>query len=62
MNDVQQSIKTSVDVTAVGALVGSLTEILPPVAAAFTIVWIGMQIVVNWPKFWERVKEIFKKK
>ena len=62
MNDVQQTIKTGVDVTAMGALVGSLTELLPPIAAGFTILWIGMQMVVNWPKFWERVKEIFKRK
>jgi len=62
MQDVQQIIKTSGDVTAVGAVVGTLTEVLPPVAAAFTIVWLGMQIVMHWPKFWGQLKGFFKKK
>ncbi len=36
--------KTILDAVSVLAVVGSLTDVLPHVAALFTIVWTGMRI------------------
>lgn len=52
MNAAQmEQIKHTVDVAAVVAAVWSVAGVLPPIAALFTIVWLGMQMVMNWQKF-----------
>lgn len=40
----QPSDKVVMDVAAVGTTLGSLGEILPPIASIFTIVWMGIRI------------------
>lgn len=40
----QPSDKVIVDVAAVGATLGSLGAMLPPIASLFTIVWMGIRI------------------
>jgi len=51
--------KASTDVIAVGTFAAWLAGWLPLLAAAFSIVWIGMQMVINWDKFTAKVKEWF---
>lgn len=60
---IQQVAKTSMDGLAVAAMGGSLLDILPlpEVAAGFTIVWLGMQMIIYWPQVKERLKKIFKR-
>ena len=41
----QQVLKSTGDVTAYSAVVGSLLGWLPAIAAGFTIIWLGMQMV-----------------
>ena len=36
--------KATLDLIAIGTTVGSVSEILPPVAAIFTIVWTAIRI------------------
>jgi hypothetical protein len=40
----QQMVKDTVDVASVATLVGTLIDILPAVAAVFTIVWTALRI------------------
>jgi hypothetical protein len=40
----QPSDKVMIDVAAVGTTLGSLGEILPPIASIFTIIWMGIRI------------------
>jgi len=48
--------KQIMDGLSVAAVLGALTDILPPVAALFTIVWTGIQIYES-----ETFKRIFRK-
>jgi uncharacterized protein YqgC (DUF456 family) len=41
----QQVVKAAGDTTAYGAVIGSLLGWLPSIAAGFTIIWLGMQMV-----------------
>lgn len=54
-----EQYKHAGDVIAVSAVAGSLAGWLPPIAAGFTIIWIAMQMVINWDKFMAKVKEWF---
>jgi len=36
--------KALLDVAAIGTTLGSLGEILPPIASLFTIIWMGIRI------------------
>ena len=42
--DMDESVKHIVDVASVVATVGTLIEMLPSIAALFTIVWTGIRI------------------
>ena len=44
LNDVPTTGKYAVDAISIGAMVGSLTDFLPHLAAIFTIVWTGIRI------------------
>lgn len=44
MNTVTEGTKTAVDAVSVFTVVGALNEWLPPLAAAFTIIWTGIRI------------------
>ena len=51
----QETIKNAVDAVSVATVVGTLAEILPAIAALFTIVWTGfriyeLQTIQNWLK------------
>jgi hypothetical protein len=60
MNATQMDhIKHSVDMAAVVAAVWSVAGWLPPVAALFSIVWLGMQIIMNWSKFTAALRRMF---
>ena len=39
-----ESIKTIGDVTSISIVAGTLTNILPPLAALLTIIWTGIRI------------------
>ena len=41
----QQVLKSTGDVTAYSAVIGSLLGWLPSIAAGFTIIWLGMQMI-----------------
>jgi high-affinity Fe2+/Pb2+ permease len=42
---IQQIVKGTGDATAYGVVVGTLMGWLPAIAAGFTIVWLGMQML-----------------
>jgi hypothetical protein len=44
MTDPQESIKHAIDAVSVVTVVGTLMEVLPAIAAAFTIVWTAIRI------------------
>jgi len=49
----QESVKTAIDAASVITVVGTLMEVLPAIAAIFTIVWTAIRIwetqtVQNW--------------
>ena len=50
-----ETVKHAVDAVSVATVVGTLAEILPAIAALFTIVWTGfriyeLQTIQNWLK------------
>tara|TARA_R110000822_G_scaffold36250_1_gene102074 strand:+ start:439 stop:636 length:198 start_codon:yes stop_codon:yes gene_type:complete len=50
---VQETAMRVVDVVSIGVVVGTLSQVLPAVAALFTIIWTGFRIyetdtVQNW--------------
>jgi len=55
-----EQMKIYGDLISVGTLVAALAAWLPPIAAAFTIVWTVMRIVDEWPKFRENVTRWFR--
>ena len=57
--DLPTSEKHLLDLASVAAMVGTLTEYLPHVAAVFTIVWTGIRIweTQTVQKFFGRHKE-----
>ena len=44
MTDHQESVKTALDAASVVTVVGTLVEVLPAIAALFTIVWTAIRI------------------
>lgn len=56
-----ENIRHTIDMAAVVAAVWTVAGWLPPVAALFSIIWLGMQIVMNWDKFTDKLKHIFTK-
>jgi len=55
MTDHQEAIKNAVDAASVVTVVGTLMEVLPAIAALFTIVWTCIRIyetktIQNWLK------------
>lgn len=53
-----QTTKHVVDGFSVGVLLGAFAGWLPPFAAFLTILWLGMQIVMNWGKFKDAIMGI----
>lgn len=43
---VQETVKHSIDGVAAFTTIGALAELLPPVAALFTIGWTGLRIYI----------------
>lgn len=43
--------KHIIDVVAILATLSSLIGWLPPIASALSIIWLCMQVVINWKKF-----------
>ena len=43
-HDVSESTKTAMDAASVVTVLGTLVDMLPSIAAAFTIVWTGIRI------------------
>lgn len=55
----QQAVKDMTDVASVATLVGTLVDILPAIAAAFTIIWTAIRIwetdtVKTWRARWKK--------
>lgn len=52
-----ESSKQIIDAMSVGTMLGTISAILPPISATFTIVWVGIRI-------WETdtVQGLFEKK
>lgn len=55
-------VKHTIDMAAVVAAAWSVAGWLPPVAALFSIVWLGMQIIMNWEKFANTLRKMFTNK
>jgi hypothetical protein len=55
----QHAVKTTMDTISVFTVIGTLMDILPPVAALLTIVWTCINIYesVTFQKFVERFKK-----
>ena len=51
-----EAMKTGADVLSVFTMIGALIEVLPSIAALFTIVWTGIRIYES-----ETVKDIISK-
>lgn len=49
--------KALIDLTAISTMLGSLVDILPAIAALFTIIWTGIRIIET-----ETVRGVFRKK
>lgn len=47
------------DNIALGTAVAVLAGWVPTLVGLFTMAWIGMQLVINWPKFKAEVKSWF---
>jgi hypothetical protein len=43
-NEVEETVKTGMDVLSIFTMIGALVEVLPSIAALFTIVWTGIRI------------------
>jgi hypothetical protein len=56
---VQYTTNTIAVSSTTAAVLGWLPPLLAVIASIFTIVWIGMQIIVEWDAFVIRVKKIF---
>ena len=54
--ETQEAMKTGADVLSVFTMVGALVEVLPSIAALFTIVWTGIRILET-----DTVKNIIKR-
>lgn len=58
----QEAVKQALDAASVVTVVGTLMEVLPAIAAAFTIVWTAIRIwetktVQNWWSNWRAKQE-----
>ncbi len=42
--DIKQLVHPTLDAASFGVVVGTLTNLLPPIAASVTILWIGINI------------------
>lgn len=54
--ETQEAMKTGADVLSVFTMIGALVEVLPSIAALFTIVWTGIRIYES-----ETVKDLIAK-
>ena len=54
--ETQEAVKTGADVLSVFTMVGALVQVLPSIAALFTIVWTGIRILET-----DTVKNIIKR-
>lgn len=43
---IQETVKHSLDGAAAITTIGAIAELLPPLAAAFTIVWTGLRVYI----------------
>ena len=55
-NEAEEVVKTGMDVLSVFTMIGALVEVLPSIAALFTIVWTGLRIYES-----ETVQKLIKK-
>lgn len=44
MDHIDTALKHILDVVSFAAVIGSLAQILPPIAALMSMIWIGMQM------------------
>jgi hypothetical protein len=54
-NEVEETVKTGMDVLSIFTMIGALVEVLPSIAALVTIVWTSLRIyeaktVQDWLK------------
>lgn len=52
-------VETGAPIVAVGTIAGWLAGVLPTIAAALSIVWLLMQIIMKWSEFKAAVKKLF---
>ena len=55
-HETAEAVKTGADVLSVFTMIGALVEVLPSIAALFTIVWTGIRIYET-----DTVKDIINK-
>jgi predicted amino acid racemase len=65
MNAVTEKIQQvqqmkSIDAAAVVTGFAVWAEYIPTAVGVFTVLWLGMQIVINLPKMCESVKEMYR--
>lgn len=59
--DVKHVVEAGAPIVAVGTLAGWLANILPTVAAVMSILWLFMQMVMNWEKIYTEAKRLWKR-
>lgn len=58
----KQVVEAGSPYVAGGAFLGWAVGVLPSVAALFSVLWLAMQMVMNWKRFVAEVKSIVNRK
>jgi hypothetical protein len=53
-----EQAKTIGDVLSISTVVATIAGWLPAIAAIFSILWLVMQIVMNWQKFRDAINKL----
>lgn len=61
MSDVSTTVKSIADGFSIATAVGTIAGWVPPIAGIVSIIWLTMQIIINWEKFTAALRSIFKR-
>jgi hypothetical protein len=59
--DVKHVVEAGAPIVAVGTLAGWLVDLLPSIAAGMSILWLWMQMIMNWEKIYIEAKRLWSK-
>ena len=58
---IKHVVEAGAPVVATTTIFGWLIGVLPSIAAFLSIIWIGMQMVMGWEKFYRAFKKLLKR-